>query len=82
VNLYMIDSASIATIITAIATIVSVVLGANYNKGKNVAVTKMTQISNLLSDIVEAAKDDKVTEAEFQKIVDDAKACVSKIEET
>lgn len=75
----MIDSASIATIITAVLAIISTLLGAKFSKGKDAATAKVTAITKLLTDITEAAKDNTVTEAEFQKIVDDVNVCMATV---
>jgi hypothetical protein len=72
----LIDAQSIATIITAIATIVAVIFGKKYSDGKNEALDRAEKVTQLLNDVIIAAKDNAVTEEEFQKIVDDAKACV------
>jgi hypothetical protein len=66
----MMDYAIIATIVTLVLTLAASVFGAKYSQGKG----KLAKIAGLLDDVVVAAQDDQVTEAEFQKIVADAKA--------
>ena len=63
------DYATIATIVTLLLALAASAFGVKYQLGKG----KLEKISGLLGDVVDAAKDDEVTEKEFQLIVDDAK---------
>ncbi len=65
------DLGTVAVIVTAAVSIISTVLGVNYKQGKD-------KVTNLLSDVVMAVQDDKVTEEECQKIAADAKAFLEK----
>jgi hypothetical protein len=66
------DYASIAVLIGTILTAASVVFGAKYKQGK----AKAKQLTQLLTDVIEAAEDNEVSEEEFQKIVARAKTIV------
>jgi hypothetical protein len=67
---------SIAILIGAILASTSVLVGAKYQQGKG----KAKQLTDLLTVIIKAAEDDKVTEKEFQKIVASNKAILEKPE--
>lgn len=87
------DSATIATILTAVLAIISTLLGAKYKQSKDIAETKTQTFIVLLKDVITAsetvtaaAKDDKVSETEFQavadigaKIVADAKEVIAPV---
>jgi hypothetical protein len=75
-----IDVEAIVTIITSVLAILAAILGAKYKVGKDTVTGKATLIAKLLNDVVEAAEDNAVDEAEFQKIVEDVKACIAKPE--
>ncbi len=64
------DTELISIVVTLILGLVSTFAGAKWGNAKQ----KADQFSKLITSIVDAAKDDKVTEAEFQTIVDNAKA--------
>lgn len=70
------EYASIAILIGAILASASVLLGARYQQGKG----KAKQLADLLTSIIEAAQDDKITEKEFQKIIASAKDLLQKPE--
>jgi len=59
------ESGSIVAVATAVLAVVSVFLGAKYRKW----LEKGRLFAELLSDIIRAAEDDKVSEEEFQNIV-------------
>ena len=61
------DLGTVAVIVTSVVSIVSTVLGVNFKQGKD-------KVTTLLSDVVNAVQDDKITEEECQKIAADAKA--------
>jgi hypothetical protein len=67
------DGATIATLASAVLTIVSVVLGAKYEQGKK----KAKQLTGLLDSVIAAVEDDKISEEERQTIIDGAKRLVS-----
>jgi hypothetical protein len=59
--------------ITAVTlSIISAVAGTKYQTAK----TKAAAVTKLLTDVIDAAEDDKISEEEFQKIVADAKNVV------
>ena len=60
---------SVIPIVTAVLSIVSVFLGAKYRKW----LAKGKLLAELLNDIIAAAEDNLVSEAEFQSIVAKAK---------
>ena len=63
------ESGSIVAVATAVLTVVSVFLGSKYRKW----LERGRLFAELLSDIIRAAEDDKVSEEEFQRIVAKAK---------
>ena len=63
------DVAAMATVVTLLLTLAASVFGVKYHLGKG----KLEKVSGVLNSVVEAAKDDEVTEKEFQVIVDKAK---------
>jgi CRISPR/Cas system CSM-associated protein Csm2 small subunit len=63
------DYSSIAVLIGTILTAASVVFGAKYSQGK----AKAKELVKLLSEVIEAAEDNEVSEEEFQKIVTSSK---------
>jgi len=67
---------SIVLLAGALLTISSAVFGAKYNQGKK----KASQLTKLLSTIIDAAQDDEVTEKELQKIVASVKTLLEKPE--
>jgi len=71
------DSASIVALATAVLSVVSVFLGVKYRKW----LERARLFAELLSDIIAAAEDDKVSEEEFQNIVAAAKRVVEEVEE-
>lgn len=68
----MLDATTIANIASLALTILAAALGLKWQNAK----AKAEQVANLVNEIVIAAKDDKVTEEEFQKIVDAAKTVI------
>ncbi len=70
------EYASIVILIGSVLASASVLLGAKYQQGKG----KAKQLTGLLTTIIKAAEDDKVTEKEFQKIVASTKAVLEKPE--
>ena len=64
------DYATLATVVTLLLTLAASVFGVKYTQ------KKLKKVRKLFGDIVEAAKDDKVSEKEFQKIVNGAVAIV------
>jgi len=71
----VIDAGTFAQILTLVLSIVAAYFGAKYTGAK----TKAEQVAELINEIVIAAKDNAVTEEEFQKIVDAAKVIAGKI---
>ena len=59
------ESSSIVAVATAVLALVSVFLGAKYRKW----LERGRLFAELLSDIIRAAEDDKISEEEFQNIV-------------
>jgi hypothetical protein len=70
------DYASIAVLIGSALAAASVVFGAKYKQGK----VKAKQLAQLLSEVIEAAEDNEVSEEEFQKIVASSKQILEKSE--
>ena len=71
------DYASIAILAGTLLTAASIVFGAKYGKGK----AKAKQLTQLLSEVIEAAEDDKVSEEEFQQLVCSTKQLLGNPEE-
>ena len=63
------DSGSLVAVVSAVLTVVSVVLGVKYRKW----LEKARLFAKLLENIVEAAEDDKVSEEELKQIIAKAK---------
>jgi uncharacterized protein YukE len=63
------DYASIAVLVGTVLAAASVVFSAKYNQGK----AKAKELVQLLSQVIEAAEDNEVSEEEFQKIVASSK---------
>jgi len=72
------ESGSIVAVATAVLTVVSVFLGVKYRKW----LERGRLFAELLSDIIRAAEDDKVSEEEFRQIVADAKKVAADVEGT
>lgn len=68
----MVDATLIATLVTLVLTIVSSVAGLKYQQAK----TKANKLADLINEIVAANGDDRVTEDEFNRIVDKVRALV------
>ena len=71
------ESSSIVAVVTAVFSVVSVFLGAKYQKW----LERGRLFAKLFDDIVAAAEDDKISEEEFQKIVAEAKKVAAQVEE-
>jgi hypothetical protein len=71
------ESSSIVAVVTAVLSVVSVLLGAKYRKW----LERGRLFAKLFDDIVAAAEDDKVTEEEFQQIVAEAKKIAAEVGE-
>jgi CRISPR/Cas system CSM-associated protein Csm2 small subunit len=71
------DSGSFAAVVSAVLALASVVLGVKYRQG----LEKARLFAELLSDIITAAEDDKVSEEEFRQIVAAAKQVAANVEE-
>ena len=71
------ESGSIVAVATAVLALVSVFLGAKYRKW----LERGRLFAELLSDIIRAAEDDKVSEEEFQNIVAAAKQVAADVDE-
>ena len=71
------ESGSIVAVATAVLALVSVFLGAKYRKW----LERGRLFAELLSDIIRAAEDDKVSEEEFQQIVAAAKQVAADVDE-
>ena len=71
------ENGSIAALVTAVLTVVSVFFGAKYRKW----LERGRLFGKLLDDIIAAAEDDNVSEEEFQKIVAEARKVAAKVEE-
>jgi len=65
---------------TAIVGLITTLLAAKYGVKYQQAKSKIGKLGELFDTVYEAAKDDVVTEEEFQSIVDKVKALVEKIE--
>ena len=63
---------------TAIVGLITTLLAAKYGVKYQQAKSKIGKLGELFDTIYEAAKDDKVTEEEFQAIVDKVKALMDK----
>jgi CRISPR/Cas system CSM-associated protein Csm2 small subunit len=63
------DYASIAVLVGTVLAAASVIFGAKYQQGK----AKAKELAQLLSEVIEAAEDNEVSEEEFQKIVTSSK---------
>jgi hypothetical protein len=74
-NLSM-DYASIAVLIGTALAAASAIFGAKYKKGK----AKAKQLAQLLTEVIDAAEDNEVSEEEFQKIVTSSKQILEKSE--
>jgi hypothetical protein len=70
------DYASIAILIGTVLAAASVIFGAKYNPGK----AKAKQLAQLLTEVIEAAEDNEVSEQEFQKIVTASRQILEKSE--
>jgi CRISPR/Cas system CSM-associated protein Csm2 small subunit len=68
------ESASIAAVVTAVLSLLSVALGVKYRKW----LEKARLFAELLNEIVAAIEDDEVSEEEFHKIVARAKQVTAK----
>jgi hypothetical protein len=67
------DTTSISVLAGALLAVISLTFGATYQKVK----AKLKQLKDLLTTIIAAAEDDKVSEEEFQDILAKAKALLS-----
>lgn len=65
------DLVLVAAIISFLLALAAAVFGVNYKQAKD-------KVTKLLSDIVAAVEDDKISEDELQKIVADVKAFINK----
>ena len=70
------DYASIAVLVGTVLAAASVIFGAKYNQGK----AKAKQLAQLLTEVIEAAEDNEVSEQEFQKIVTASRQILEKSE--
>ena len=70
-------SGSIVAVVTAVLTVVSVFLGAKYQKW----LERGRLFAGLLDDVIAAAEDDKVSEEEFQNLVAATKQVISNVDE-
>ena len=73
-------NSDIVTIIVALIGLAGTVLGAKYGQQYQTVKSKFTKVVELLNVVNDAAKDDKVTEEEFQAIMDAAMKVVEKTE--
>ena len=71
------EISSIVAVVTAVLTVVSVFLGAKYQKW----LERSRLFAELLDDVIAAAEDDKVSEEEFQNLVAAAKQVISNVDE-
>jgi len=67
----------IATVVSAVLALASVVLGVKYRQG----LEKARLFAELLNEIIVAAEDDKVSEEELRQIVAKVKQVASDVEE-
>jgi predicted neutral ceramidase superfamily lipid hydrolase len=74
-------SPELITLATAIIGLISTVVAAKYGVQYQKAKSKAAKIVDLINTVYDAAKDDKVTEEEFQAIVDKVKVLVEKEEQ-
>lgn len=63
------DLVLVATVISFLLSIAAAVLGVNYKHATD-------KVTKLLSDVIAAVEDDKVTEEELEKIVTQAKLLI------
>ena len=63
------DLVLVAAIISFLLSVVAVVFGANYKLAKD-------KVTKVLSEIIAAIEDDKVTEEELQKIITQTKSLI------
>jgi len=68
----------LVTLATAIIGLVTTIVAAKYGVKYQKAKSKVGKLGELFNTIYEAAKDDKVTEEEFQLIVDKVQALITK----
>lgn len=71
------EYSSVAILVGTLLAAASVIFGAKYKQGK----TKAKQLNGLLTTIIKAAEDDRLTEKEFQKIIVSTKAVLENSEE-
>jgi len=71
------ESSSIVAVVTAVLSVVSVLLGAKYRKW----LERGRLFAKLFDAIVAAAEDDKISEEEFQRIVAEAKKVAAEVGE-
>ena len=65
------DLVLVAAIISFLLAVAVTVFGVNYKQAKD-------KVTKLLSDVIDAVEDDKISEDELQKIVADVKAFLNK----
>lgn len=61
------DLVLVAAVISILLSVAAAVFGVNYKQAKD-------KVTKLLSDVIAAVEDDKISEEELQKIVADVKA--------
>jgi len=66
-----VDLVLVAAVISILLSVVAAVFGINYKQAKD-------KVTKLLSDVIAAVEDDKISEDELQKIVADVKAFLNK----
>lgn len=69
---------NIVTLAVAIIGLIGGILGAKYGQQYYAVKSKAGQVLDLFNIVWEAGKDDKITEEEFQAILDKAKLAVEK----
>ena len=70
------EISSIVAVVTAVLTVVSVFLGAKYQK----LLERGRLFAELLDDVIATAEDDKVSEEEFQNLVAATKQVISNVD--
>jgi len=66
-----VDLVLVAAVISFLLSVAAAVFGANYKLAKD-------KVTKLLSDVIAAVEDDKISEEELQKIIVDVKAFLKK----
>ena len=71
-------NSDLVTVVVAVIGLIGTYLGAKYGKQYQAVKGKAGKVLDLFNYVYDAAKDDKITEEEFQKMVDLAKKLIEK----